>query len=305
MREVRALASKIARHRANILITGESGTGKEMVARLIHARSSRAAAPFVAINCAAIPEGLLESELFGHERGAFTGADAARPGLLEVADGGTCLLDEIGDMPLGLQSKLLRVIEDGQVRRLGQTDSKRVDVRFISATHRDLRGAVEQGEFRRDLYYRLGVIPLHIPPLRERSVDVKELAPYFLARASRGRPMRFGAGVLEKLATQPWPGNVRELENAIERAIALTDGEELRDVDFDFPNPGFDRLSSSPVRVLVEQGVSLREVEEQMIAETLRKNGGNMVEAARSLGISRRTLYRRRAVAPRSDAPES
>jgi len=306
MRDIRRLATKIADHRANVLVTGESGTGKELVARLIHARSGRAGAPFVAVNCAAIPEALLESELFGYERGAFTGADMTKPGLLEVADGGTCLLDEIGDMALGLQSKLLRAIEDREIRRLGGRDVIRVDVRFVAATHRDLREAVAAGEFRRDLYFRLGVIPIHIPPLRARRADVHELALHFLGVKAEGRPMRFGDGVLERLAEHVWEGNVRELENAIERAVALADADELRESDFELlaPCAGSELDAGSYVQALVETGWTLRELEDQVIAETLRVTGGNMVEASRRLGISRRTLYRRREADAECDGRE-
>lgn len=290
MNDVRALVAKIADHPANVLITGESGTGKELVARAIHAEGSRSSGRFVAINCAAIPQHLVESELFGHTKGAFTGADAPKAGLLEIADGGTCLLDEVGELPLEVQAKLLRVLEDREVRRLGATRGTHIDVRMVSATNRDLRVQVQEGAFRRDLFYRLGVIPIHLPPLRVRDQDIRELATHFLSESSAGRELRFAPGVLEELAALPWEGNVRELRNAIERAVALSEGQELLLEDFALFEPGI--VDDGWVRQVVQQQVPLREVRDRIVAETIRICGGNMTEASRRLGVARRTLYR-------------
>jgi DNA-binding NtrC family response regulator len=296
LREIASFVDKIADAASNVLITGESGTGKELVARIIHARSARFDAPFVPINCTAIPEGLLESELFGHVRGAFTGAVASRRGLFEEANGGTLFLDEIGDMGLGLQSKLLRVLQEREVRPVGGSRSTRVDVRIVAATHRDLRAEIEMGSFRVDLFYRLNVIPIHIPPLRERPEDVCALAEHF-ARARSGGRATLEAAALDRLATMPGEGNVRELENTIERALAVGNGEHIRAEDLLPDDPGAD-VSPAPeeaIQALVDRRVPLRAIEERMIEETLKATGGNKVEAARILGISRRTLYRRGA----------
>ncbi len=295
LQEITAFIDKIADTASNVLITGASGTGKELVARTIHARSARGDAPFVPINCTAIPEGLLESELFGHVRGAFTGAISARKGLFEEADGGTLFLDEIGDMGLGLQSKLLRVLQEREVRPVGGSRSTRVDVRIVAATHRDLRSQIEAGSFRVDLFYRLNVIPIHIPPLRERPEDVRDLAEHF-TRMKSGGVASVEPAALDRLAAMPWEGNVRELENAIERALAIGNGKSIRAEDIVPEEPA---SADAPVvngdvfQTLVEQRVSLRDIEERMIEETLKATGGNKVEAARILGISRRTLYRR------------
>jgi two-component system NtrC family response regulator len=297
LREIVAFIDKIADTASNVLITGESGTGKELVARTIHTRSARCDAPFVPVNCTAIPEGLLESELFGHVRGAFTGAVASRKGLFETADGGTLFLDEIGDMGIGLQGKLLRVLQEREVRPLGGSRTTRVDVRIIAATHRDLRSLIEIGGFRVDLFYRLNVIPIHIPPLRERPEDVRALAEHF-AREKSGGEASLEPEALARLGALPWEGNVRELENAIERALAFGDGKRIRAEDI-VPDEGSpEPAAPAPgdvFQTLVEQRVPLRAIEERMIEETLKATGGNKVEAARILGISRRTLYRRGA----------
>jgi DNA-binding NtrC family response regulator len=223
MRHVLQLAARVAPHPTTVLVTGESGTGKEVVARAIHRMSPRRDRAFVAVNCAAIPEQLLESELFGHARGAFTGAVNERRGLFEEADGGTLLLDEIGELPASLQAKLLRVLQEGTLRRVGETRERRVDVRLIAATARDLAADVAAGRFREDLFYRLNVVHVAIPPLRERPEDVEELAAVLLERASAraGRRLRFGPGAMASLRARSWPGNVRELENVIERAVVL------------------------------------------------------------------------------------
>ncbi len=297
LQEITAFIDKIADTASNVLVTGASGTGKELVARTIHARSARSDAPFVPINCTAIPEGLLESELFGHVKGAFTGAVNARKGLFEEADGGTLFLDEIGDMGIELQSKLLRVLQEREVRPVGGSQTTRVDVRIVAATHRDLRSQIEAGSFRVDLFYRLNVIPIHIPPLRERPEDVRALAVHF-AKLKSGGMATVDPAALDRLAAMPWEGNVRELENVIERALAIGSGDCIRPQDIVPEEPS---TSGAPVseedvfQTLVERRVSLRDIEERMIEETLKATGGNKVEAARILGISRRTLYRRGA----------
>src|SRR6058998_114677 len=234
MRDVLELVARVAEHKTTVLITGESGTGKEVIAQAIHRASPRAAAQFVAINCAAIPESLLESELFGHVRGAFTGALADKAGLFEQAGGGTLLLDEIGELPLPLQSKLLRVLQEGELRRVGDQRTRRVDVRLLAATARDLEGEAAAGRFREDLYYRLNVVTIHLPPLAERRADIQPLARHFAARlAGRlGRAVVLSDDTLAWLETQRWPGNVRELEHAIERAAVLTDNAILEPADF-------------------------------------------------------------------------
>src|SRR2546425_1773258 len=229
MRDALELVARVAEHKTTVLITGPSGTGKEVIAQAIHRASPRAAAPFVAINCAAIPENLLESELFGHVRGSFTGATSDKPGLFEQANAGTLLLDEIGELPLGLQAKLLRVLQDGEIRRVGDQKSRRVDVRVLAATAMDLGAEAATGRFREDLYYRLNVVTIHLPPLRERPGDIAPLARHFAARLARrlGRPLALSAAAVGWLETQPWRGTVRELEHAIERAAVLSDKEGL------------------------------------------------------------------------------
>ena len=236
MRNLLELAARVAAHGTTVLLTGESGTGKEVLARAIHRLSPRADGPFTAVNCAAIPEQLLESELFGHVKGAFTGATEDRVGLFEAASGGTLLLDEIGDMPQGLQSKLLRVLEDGHVRRLGARETRPVDTRVIAATARQLEEMVERGEFREDLYYRLNVVRLHIPPLRERPEDVAALITHFARHTAQklARPVSLTPRALVALTERQWPGNVRELRNALERAAVLSADGRLDAVDFSF-----------------------------------------------------------------------
>jgi len=299
MREIFALIRRIADNRSSVLITGESGTGKELVARTIHFSGARAAQPFVPVNCTAIPEGLLESELFGHVRGAFTGAIASKHGLFEKAEGGTLFLDEIGDMGLGLQGKILRVLQDREIRPVGGTSSVRVDVRIVAATNKDLRAEMDAGRFRRDLYYRLNVIPIHIPPLRERPDDIPALAEFFLRKHGRSTRRTLSRAALEHLLRQRWEGNARELENLIERALALTDAEEIGPVDLPLPRgeeAADDSSLASPgalVRAAVQRRLSLHQLEELYIAEILKLVRGNKVQAARILGINRRTLYRR------------
>jgi two-component system, NtrC family, response regulator AtoC len=287
MQEALALVARVAEHSTTVLITGESGTGKEVIARAIHRASPRAARPFIGINCAAIPENLLESELFGHVRGAFTGAAGDRAGLFEQASGGTLLLDEIGEMPLGLQAKLLRVLQEGEIRRVGDQKTRRVDVRVLAATARDLGAEAAAGQFREDLYYRLNVVAIHLPPLNERQEDIAPLARHFIARLAQrfGRPLALSDGALAWLEGQEWRGNVRELENAIERAVVLTDKEMLEPEDFArAPRP------APPV-----PGGTLKDAvdaaERQAITAALELTAGNRREAAERLGVSLRTLF--------------
>ena len=296
MREIFALIRKVAGTRSNILITGESGTGKEVVARTLHFVGTRASKPFIPVNCTAIPEGLLESELFGHVRGAFTGAHASKRGLFEEADGGTLFLDEIGDMGPGLQSKLLRVLQDGEIRPVGGNRSVTIDARIITATNKDLRAELEAGRFRQDLFYRLNVIPLHIPPLRERRADIPPLAEAFLRKHADGEKRSISPEAMNMLMDLPWEGNARELENVIERALALSEQREIRPEDLPLADPA-SASKSRPEQALLETAVdrklTLREVEDRYIDAILGETGGNKVQAARILGINRRTLYRR------------
>jgi len=297
MREIFALIRKVAHGRSSVLITGESGTGKEVVARTLHYHGSRADKPFVPINCTAIPEGLLESELFGHVRGAFTGAHSSKRGLFEKANGGTLFLDEIGDMGLGLQSKLLRVLQDGEIRPVGGTQAIRVDVRIVAATNQDLQSAMEEGIFREDLFYRLNVIPVHIPPLRERPEDIPPLVDAFLRKHTNGRGRRsIVPGAMERLKVCTWKGNARELENVLERAMALSESDELGLEDLPLGSAGAVQDGSDSDTALHRaalEHLSLRELEERYIEEVLNITEGNKVQAAKILGIDRKTLYRR------------
>jgi propionate catabolism operon transcriptional regulator len=302
IRRVRTLAERYARTEATVLVTGESGTGKELVAQGIHRASRRRAQPFVAVNCAAFPEALLEAELFGHEEGAFTGARrGGRAGLIEAAHLGTLFLDEVGDVPLTLQSRLLRVLQERQVLRLGSNEPTPVDVRVIAATHRDLRAEVARGAFREDLYYRLAILPLHIPPLRERPGDVAAIASEFLKRAlvrygAAGAFGRARALALPRLEGHAWPGNVRELENVVERIAVLfadasagePDGEALRAVMPEVVEGGSAQGAAAPdLRAARAAG------ERAAVEEAVRASGGNLAEAARRLGVGRSTLYRK------------
>ncbi|MEW6594808.1 MAG: sigma-54 dependent transcriptional regulator [Thermodesulfobacteriota bacterium] len=301
-------AKNVASSKATVLILGESGTGKEVFARLIHQASDRREGPFVALNCAALPEGLLESELFGHEKGAFTGAIVTKKGKFELADGGTLLLDEIGEIPLHLQAKLLRVLQEEEVDRLGGKAPIRIDVHVVATTNRDLKEAVAKGEFRQDLYYRLNVIPLRLPALRERRDDIPLLATHFIEKHSRqyGRPFkRLSPAASERFLSYGWPGNVREMENMIERAVLLGIDPELEPWDFweEMERPAGLPVAAPPDPVAAQavalanesaaiavEGQSLREVERQMILQALQKTGDNRTHAARILGISVRTL---------------
>ena len=289
-------ARQAARSDVDVLIEAESGTGKELLARMIHAASERRERAFVAVNCAAFPEALLESELFGHARGAFTGALAAKPGKFEVANRGTLLLDEIGDLPLPLQPKLLRVLQEREVDRLGETRPFKVDVRVTATTNRNLAGLVAAGKFRADLYYRLNVLPLSVPPLRERLKDVAPLADFFLAKYAAGRDaaLRFSDELIWKMTAYSWPGNVRELENFVRRAIALAErntiGMEAWDESRRLDAPA--GLPDCPSGELpgAKAGVSLRDMERQLLESTLAAMGGNRTRAARVLGICPRTM---------------
>ena len=298
MRHLLDLASRVAGHSTTVLITGESGTGKEVLARAIHRMSQRAEGAFTAINCAAIPETLLESELFGHVRGAFTGATADRAGLFEAADGGTLLLDEIGDLPLGLQAKLLRVLEENEIRRLGARESRRVDVRVIAATAKPLERAVEQGEFRDDLFYRLDVIRLHLPPLRERPEDIPALLTHFARQTAQrlGHAISITPRALAALAEHPWPGNVRELRNAVERAGVLNPTGRLDLSDFALtngrPTPSNGNgngATFSPTSF--ELKAQVEQLERTAILRALEAVKGSRRDAAGLLGISLRTLF--------------
>ncbi|MDQ1589517.1 MAG: hypothetical protein QOG71_144 [Pyrinomonadaceae bacterium] len=298
-----AETQRVATTEATVLLLGESGTGKELFARAVHHLSPRRDQPFVAINCAAIPETLIESELFGHERGAFTGATERRPGKFELATGGTVFLDEIGELPLAVQGKLLRAIEEKTVDRIGGRMPVPVDVRIVAATNRELRQAAEAGEFRRDLYFRLAVFPVEIPPLRERGEDVVLLARHFAAQFGkelRGREATLTDAALATLAAHAWPGNVRELENAIERACILADASALDARDLSLPNARANDNATTPPETFAELDLSggLAEateravsfVERRKIAETLRAHDGNKTRAAETLGVSYKTL---------------
>jgi len=302
-------ARSVASSKATVLILGESGTGKEVFARFIHQESDRRNGPFVALNCAALPEGLLESELFGHEKGAFTGAIATKKGKFELADGGTLLLDEIGEIPLHLQAKLLRVLQEEEVDRLGGRTPFKIDVHVLATTNRDLEQAVNEGTFRQDLYYRLNVIPLKLPPLRERREDVGVLVDFFLRKyaGQYGKPIKKpSSAVWDRFAGYDWPGNVREMENLIERATLLAQGQELELWDFwDDVEPPFRLEPATAVSPACGPSVvaaantsaamdigtqTLREVERQMIMQALQANDNNRTHAAEILGISVRTL---------------
>jgi DNA-binding NtrC family response regulator len=295
MRRVLDVVTRVAASQSSVLITGESGTGKEVLARAIHERSGRSG-PFIAINCAAMPEALLESELFGHVRGAFTDAREARVGLFTQANGGTLLLDEIGDMPMGIQPKLLRVLQEQKVRPLGARTEHPVSVRIIAATHRDLEDRIEQGQFREDLFFRINVVQVNLPPLRERAADILPLAQRFLRDfAARAGVTVTGisAPAAAKLLAYDWPGNVRELQNSMERAVALARFDEVG-VD-DLP----DRVKGYVVNRAVVVGdtsddlVTLEELERRYIQRVLQTLGGNKTAAAKTLGIERKTLYRK------------
>lgn len=285
-------ARQAAASDADVLIEAESGTGKELVARMIHRLSPRRDRPFVAVNCAAFPETLLESELFGHTKGAFTGAGNAKPGKFELAHGGTLLLDEVGEMPLPLQPKLLRVLQEREFDRLGDTRPVHVDLRVIATTNRALSGMVGEGAFRADLYYRLHVIPLHLPPLRERAGDVRELAEFFARLFTpAGRVLRLMPEFLEKIEAHSWPGNVRELANCIRRAVALSAGPEIDASAIESCEwAGTPAHSGKSGASSLSPGLSLGEMERKLVEITLEATGGNRSRAAELLGVSLRTV---------------
>jgi transcriptional regulator with GAF, ATPase, and Fis domain len=303
--DVLAQAARVAQTETTVLLTGESGTGKEVIARFLHHASRRSDGPFIAINCAALPDQLLESELFGHERGAFTGAVSAKPGRIEQANGGVLFLDEVGEMAPGVQAKVLRVLEEREFLRLGGTRLQRADIRVIAATNRDLHAAMKRGEFREDLYYRLGVFEIGLPPLRERIEDVLELADMFLSEIGEtvGRP---AAGIerdaRSHLLSYPWPGNVRELRNAIERAVILADGGYIRSEHLPV---NATKSASAPRSVLASSdtdtpnaplpvgGVSLEAIERSLVIRALTQARHNKTRAAKLLGLTRAQLYSR------------
>jgi DNA-binding NtrC family response regulator len=287
---------RVADSEASILITGESGSGKELVARSIHRRSRRIQKPFVAINCAALPEALLESELFGHVKGAFTDARADRKGLFEQAEGGTLFLDEIGELPIAMQPKLLRAIEEGKVRPVGGNNEIEFDARIITATNRDLESAVEDGQFREDLFFRVNVIQLEVPPLRARGTDVLLLSQYFLdlfAKRSGKGVTEFSEQVAERLISYHWPGNVRELRNVMERAVALTRYDQI--VPEDLPQSILEHKATQVVLAgdNPSELVPLQEIERRYIEHVLTACDGNKTKAAKVLGLDRKTLYRK------------
>jgi len=300
LRDVLARVEQVAQTTATVLLRGETGTGKEMVARAIHINSAREAKPFIKVNCAALATGVLESELFGHEKGSFTGAVGRRPGRFELADGGTLFLDEIGDVPLDVQVKLLRVLQEREFERVGGTETVKVDVRVVSATHRDLERQISEGTFREDLYYRLNVFPILLPPLRERAGDITLLAEHFVQKYARsfGKAVRgLDGSAAAALSGYSWPGNVRELENVIERALILTRGPDVTAADLEFTKRT-GGVTPSPVTVTAaERGRPLQErLSEQERAEivaAIDQSQGNIAHAARRLGINRSTLYYR------------
>ncbi len=293
MERILAAVRAAAGSRSTVLVTGESGTGKELVARALHEMSPRAARPFIKVNCAAIPEGLLESELFGHERGAFTGAVRTRAGHFEAADGGTLLLDEVGEAGPAVQSKLLRVIQEREVTRVGDAKSIKVDVRLVATTNRDLQEAVRSGRFRGDLYYRLNVIPIHLPPLRERREEIPALVEHFVRRfaAEGGRSVRGTTPeAVERLTSHSWPGNIRELENVIERAVVMGAGPWIGTEHIALDDDVAARRSGDGRAPAMGAKRTLEEMERELILATLRDAGGNRTRAAERLGVSVRTI---------------
>jgi len=297
MREIFALIRTVSESNSSVLISGESGTGKELVARTLHFAGARSGRPFIPVNCTAFPEGLIESELFGHVRGAFTGAVTTKRGLFEEAEGGTLFLDEIGDMSLGMQSKLLRVLQDHQIRPVGGNQNRPIDVRIIAATNRDLKEDVQSGRFRKDLYYRLNVIPIEIPPLRERPDDIPLLAEAFLRKHGAGRNFSLSPPAIQRLQRASWEGNARELENVIERAIAFAKSERLEPADLRLPDDVGSESSEPDVGEFLDQALAmeltLTELDDRYITRVLESTNGNKARAAKILGINRRTLYRR------------
>ena len=294
MREIFHTVERVALTRATVLLAGESGVGKGMIARAIHQHSPRKTHPFVKIDCTALPENLMESELFGYEKGAFTGATTSKPGRFEQADKGTAFLDEIGDVPASIQVKLLRVLQERQFERLGSNVTRDVDVRIVAATNVDLRRALEEGRFREDLYYRLNVVPINVPPLRERKEDIPFLAMHFVRKlgAELGSTIQeVSPAAMDRLVAHPWQGNVRELENTIERSMVLASGEvlEAADVRLETPRNSVTAAVGATVPLLPE-GETLEHWEQMMIREALRRANGNKSQAARLLGLTRNAL---------------
>ncbi len=291
------MAARVAPHDTTVLIHGETGTGKELLARAIHHNSLRKTKPFVTINCGAIPRDLVESELFGFDRGAFTGAHASKPGKVELADGGTLFLDEVGELPLEAQVKLLRLLQQGELEKIGSTSTRSINVRVLAATHRNLLAMIEDGNFRQDLYYRLAVVPLQLPPLRERKEDIPELVQHLLRKTKEqhGLPsIRFSPSLSSHFSGYRWPGNIRELENVVERMLVLSTGDILSEADLP------DELRRTPPSrsdsfwlELPENGISLESIERELLLRSLEKFNGNQTQAARYLDISRRTLIYR------------
>lgn len=306
-RDMLELATRVGPSSASVLLLGESGTGKELVARAVHKASQRAKSPLVVVECASLNETLFESELFGHERGAFTGANSAKSGLVEAASGGTLFLDEVGDIPLSMQVKLLRLLESGTYRRVGSTELRRCDIRVVAATHRDLQAMIASGQFREDLYYRLSTFPIGLPPLRERAEDIPLLAHTLLTRVAHGRTLLLSPLALERLVAHPFPGNIRELRNVLERASLLCDGDVVerhhieRALSTDARSA---RCTHSSPSVMLSPDIqtpqtghdesrSLREVEHQLLMDHLKHHQGSRAELAAKLGISTRSLYRK------------
>jgi DNA-binding NtrC family response regulator len=292
MQEIFAAIERVAPSRATVLLAGESGVGKDLIARAIHFHSPRRDRPLVKINCTALPENLMESELFGYEKGAFTGANTSKPGKFEQADTGTVFLDEIGDVPATIQVKLLRVLQEREFERLGSNVTRRIDVRVIAATNQDLRAALEQGTFREDLYYRLNVVPLNIPPLRERKQDIPFLANHFVKKLAPDTGSRVASltdAAIEKLMEYHWPGNVRELENVIERSLVMCTGEQLDAADVKLEAAPRPRGQNGGNHFLPE-GMTLDQYEQELIQEALRRADGNKSQAARLLGLTRNAL---------------
>lgn len=294
MQEVLALVERVAPTNSTVLIGGESGVGKDLIARAIHQNSRRASGPFIKINSTAIPDTLFESELFGFERGAFTGALASKPGKFELADKGTLFLDEIGDVPAAIQVKLLRVLQEREFERLGGTKTLKVDIRMIAATNRDLRAALEEGTFREDLYYRLNVVPIDIPPLREHKEDIPDLVNHFLVRFAAESEKEIEGitpAALDALMEYHWPGNIRQLENCVERAVALSAGRMIDEKDIYLDTRQSKAgAPSTPADQFLPEGMTLEQWEDNMIREALRRANGNKSQAARLLGLSRNAL---------------
>jgi two-component system, NtrC family, response regulator AtoC len=291
MQEIFATVERVAGTRATVLLAGESGVGKDMIARAIHQHSPRKDRPFVKINCTAIPENLMESELFGYEKGAFTGANTSKPGKFEQADTGTVFLDEIGDVPASIQVKLLRVLQEREFERLGSNKTLHTDVRVVAATNVDLRAALEQGTFREDLYYRLNVVPINIPPLRERKEDIPYLVEYFAHKFAG----EVSEGALERLMSYHWPGNVRELENVIERSVLLASGPRVEADDVRIDTLQRTRPVAASGDHFLPEGMTLDEYEQSIIREALKRADGNKSQAARMLGLTRNALRYRLA----------